>query len=215
MKPWVFLDLDGTLIDSSAGITRSIAYALEKVGHTPLPEAELLGWIGPALRTSFAPLLGDAERVEQAVAAYLERYQDIGWREHIVYPGIDAALATLHDGGARLCLVTAKNEPHARRILENAPFGERFEEIVGATLDGSRSHKPHLVAEAMHRTGTAPADAVMVGDRRQDIEGARHHGMDSAGVLWGFGSEDELRQAGAGRLLTATGELTHVIAEWG
>lgn len=211
MKPWVFLDLDGTLIDSSVGITRSIAYALEKVGHAPLPETELLGWIGPALRTSFAPLLGDAARVEQAVTAYLERYQDIGWREHRIYPGIESALATLHGGGTRLCLVTAKNEPHARRILAHTPFGELFDEIVGATLDGSRSHKPQLVAEALHRTGIAPGQAVMVGDRHFDIEGAHHHGMASAGVLWGFGSEAELREAGAGRLLATPAELS----EWG
>lgn len=211
MKPWVFLDLDGTLIDSAVGITRSIAYALEKVGHAPLPEAQLLGWIGPALRTSFAPLLGDAARVEQAVAAYLERFEQLGWREHSIYPGIESALTALHDQGARLCLVTAKNEPHARRILAHAPFGDLFDEIVGATLDGSRSHKPQLVAEALHRTGAAPDDAVMVGDRHFDIEGAHHHGMDSAGVLWGFGSEAELRAAGAGRLLKSPREL----AEWG
>ncbi len=215
MKPWVFLDLDGTLIDSAAGITRSIAYALEKVGHAPLPEEHLRGWIGPALRTSFAPLLGDAARVERAVAFYLERFDDIGWREHSVYPGIEAALAALHGDGTRLCLVTAKNEPHARRILAHTPFGDLFDEVVGATVDGSRSHKPQLVAEALRRTGTTPADAVMVGDRHFDIEGARHHGMDSAGVLWGFGSEAELRQAGAGRLLATPAELARGMAEWG
>lgn len=211
MRPWAFLDLDGTLIDSAIGITRSIAYALEKVGHAPLPEAQLLGWIGPALRTSFAPLLGDAERVESAVAAYLERFEQVGWREHTIYPGIEAALTTLHGQGVRLCLVTAKNEPHARRILAHAPFGDLFDEIVGATLDGSRSHKSQLIAEALHRTSATPGDAMMVGDRHLDIEGARHHGMASAGVLWGFGSEAELRAAGAGRLLRHPGEL----AEWG
>lgn len=207
MKPWAFLDLDGTLIDSAIGITRCISYALEKVDHPPLPEAQLLGWIGPALRTSFAPLLGDSARVEQAVAFYLERFDAIGWREHRIYPGIEAALATLHGRGVRLCLVTAKNEPHARRILAHTPFGDLFDEIVGATTDGSRSHKPQLVAEALRRTGAMPADAVMVGDRHFDIEGARHHGMDSAGVLWGFGSETELREAGAGRLLATPQEL--------
>ena len=211
MNPWVFLDLDGTLIDSAVGITRCIAYALEKVGHAPLPEEQLLGWIGPALRTSFAPLLGDAARVEQAVTFYLERFDAIGWREHRIYPGIEAALATLHGNGARLCLVTAKNEPHARRILAHTPFGEWFEEIVGATVDGSRSHKPRLVAEALLRTGITPDETVMVGDRHFDIEGARHHGMASAGVLWGFGSEAELREAGADRLLATPAEL----AEWG
>ena len=207
MKPWVFLDLDGTLIDSAIGITRCIAHALERVGHEPLPEAALRSWIGPALRTSFTPLLGDAARVEQAVAFYLERFEDIGWREHSVYPGIAEAVGALHVGGARLCLVTAKNEPHARRILEHLPFGGLFDGIVGATADGSRSHKPQLVAEALRRTGATPAEAVMVGDRHLDIEGARHHGMASVGVLWGFGSEDELRAAGADRLVAEPAQL--------
>lgn len=207
MKPWVFLDLDGTLIDSAVGITRCIAHALEKVGHAPLPEATLRGWIGPALRTSFAPLLGCTTRVEQAVAFYLERFEQVGWREHQVYPGIPEAVRALHDNGARLCLVTAKNEPHARRILEHLPFGSLFEEIVGATADGSRSHKPQLVAEALRRTGTTSAEAVMIGDRHLDIEGARHHGMASVGVLWGFGSEEELRAAGADRLVAEPAQL--------
>lgn len=207
MKPWVFLDLDGTLIDSAIGITRCIAHALERVGHEPLPEATLRSWIGPALRTSFTPLLGDAARVEQAVTFYLERFEDIGWREHSVYPGIAEAVGALHADGTRLCLVTAKNEPHARRILEHLPFGRLFDGIVGATADGSRSHKPQLVAEALRRTGATPAEAVMVGDRHLDIEGARHHGMASVGVLWGFGSEDELRAAGADRLVAEPAQL--------
>ena len=101
--------------------------------------------------------------------------------------------------------------PQIPQLGPDTPFGDLFDEIVGATLDGSRSHKPQLVAEALHRTGAAPDDAVMVGDRHFDIEGAHHHGMDSAGVLWGFGSEAELRAAGAGRLLKSPREL----AEWG
>lgn len=119
----LFFDLDGTLIDSVVGITRCVAYALEQMQHPVPPEAELRGWIGPSLRTSFTPLLRDAERVEQAVAHYLVRFESLGWSEHVVYDGIGEIVQQLHLAGHRLAVVTAKNEPHARRIIGHLPFG--------------------------------------------------------------------------------------------
>ena len=208
----IVFDLDGTLIDSAVGITRSIAYALEKVGHAPLPEAQLLGWIGPALRTSFAPLFGDAPRVEQAVALYRERFEALGWQEHVIYAGIGEVVQALHVAGHRLAVVTAKNEPHARRIVEHLPFGGCFEDIVGATEDGSRSHKPELIAEALRRLSLSPARCRMIGDRHMDIESARHHGMRNVGVLWGFGGREELHAAGADVLAATPLELQGLLS---
>ena len=138
----LFFDLDGTLIDSAVGITRCIAHALERMGHPALPEAELRGWIGPALRVSFGRLFADAADIERAVALYRERFEVEGWREHAVYPGIGETVEALHAAGHRLAVVTAKNEPHARRIVAHLPFGGRFEDIVGATECGRISHKP-------------------------------------------------------------------------
>lgn len=196
----LFFDLDGTLIESSVGITRCVAYALEKMGQPVPGDTELRKWIGPALRTSFTPVFGDAERVERAVELYRERFDSEGWKEHEIYPGIGEVVRGLKDAGHRLAVVTAKNEPHARRIVEHLPFGDCFEDVIGATEDGSRSHKPELIAEALHRLSLQPAQCWMIGDRRMDIEGARHHAMRNIGVLWGFGGREELEAAGVGAL---------------
>jgi phosphoglycolate phosphatase len=208
----LFFDLDGTLIDSAVGITRCVAHALERLGEPVPPEPELRRWIGPALRDSFGPLLRDAERTEQAVLHYRERFESHGWREHAVYDGIGETIAALAAAGHRLAIVTAKNEPHARRIIDHLPFGHHFEDVIGATLDGRLSHKPELIGEALRRFGLAPDGISMIGDRRMDIEGARHHGMQGVGVLWGFGGEGELRAAGADRLVRDPRELRELFA---
>jgi phosphoglycolate phosphatase len=206
-----FFDLDGTLIDSAVGITRCVAYALEKMQQPVPPEAALRKWIGPSLRTSFGPLFNDAQRVEQAVELYRERFEVLGWQEHDIYAGIGEVVQGLHAAGHRLAVVTAKNEPHAQRIIEHLPFGGCFEDVIGATPDGSRSEKPQLIAEALQRLSLAPAQCWMIGDRRMDIEGARHHGMRNVGVLWGFGGREELLAAGAGRLAETPDELAAVL----
>ena len=203
----LFFDLDGTLIDSAVGITRCVAYALERLDQPVPPPDELRRWIGPALRISFAPLLRDNDRVEEAVMLYRERFETEGWLEHEVYPGIPETIEALHAAGHRLAVVTAKNEPHARRILSHLPFGHRFEEIVGATADGRLSHKPELIGEALQRLSIEHRDVAMIGDRHMDIDGARHHGLTSVGVLWGFGDEEELRRAGADHVVATREEL--------
>ncbi|AMJ56084.1 MULTISPECIES: HAD-IA family hydrolase [Stenotrophomonas] len=206
-----FFDLDGTLIDSAVGITRCVAHALEKMDQPVPGDAELRKWIGPALRTSFAPVFGDAQRVEQAVELYRERFDVLGWQEHEIYAGIGEVVQGLRAAGHRLAVVTAKNEPHARRIVAHLPFGECFEDIIGATPDGSRSHKPELIAEALQRLSLQPSQCWMIGDRRMDIEGARHHGMRNVGVLWGFGGREELQAAGAGALAATPAELAALL----
>ena len=135
------------------------------------------------------------------------RFESHGWLEHQVYAGIGDAIEALHADGHRLAVVTAKNEPHARRILAHLPFGHRFENIIGATADGRLSHKADLIAEALRRLALTPDACWMIGDRRMDIEGARHHGMRNVGVLWGFGGEQELRDAGAEHRVNAPGQL--------
>jgi phosphoglycolate phosphatase len=208
----IFFDMDGTLIDSEIGITRCVAHALSQMGLEVPPEAELRHWIGPSLRTSFSPLLRDDALVERAVEHYRDRFETHGWAEHKVYDGIADTVEVLHAAGHRLAVVTAKNEPHARKIAAHLPFGHRFVDIIGATIDGTRSHKPELIAEALQRLGVAAADCWMIGDRRMDIEGAVHHDMRHIGVLWGFGGEEELRAAGANTLAARPGELLALLA---
>lgn len=208
----LFFDMDGTLIDSEVGITTCIAYALQKMGHPVPPQETLQGWIGPSLRTTFTPLFGDDVRVEEAVAYYRERFDVEGWREHTLYPDIEATVRALHDRGHRLAVVTAKNEPHARRIVEHLPFGGLFDDVIGSTPDGSRSSKAQLVGEALQRLRLQPAQCWMIGDRRMDIEGARHHGLRNVGVLWGFGGEAELIEAGADHLAREPAQLLALLA---
>jgi len=181
------------------------------MGRPVPPQEELRRWIGPSLRTSFAPLFDDPAQVEQAVTYYRERFDVVGWREHEVYPRIGQVVQALHARGHRLAIVTAKNEPHARRIVEHLPFGACFEDVIGATPDGSRSEKPQLVAEALRRLMLPAAQCWMIGDRRMDIEGARHHGMRNIGVLWGFGGAEELQAAGAEHLAATPDALLSLI----
>ncbi len=195
MKPTLFFDLDGTLIDSAPGITRCAAHALVQLGQPVPDESVLRRWIGPPLRDTFRPIFGDPERVEAAVAHYRDRYDRIGYAEHTVYDGIADTLRDLRLRGHRMAVVTAKNEPHARKIVATFDFADCFDDIIGATLDGRLSHKPELIAEALARLGLRADDCIMIGDRHMDVDGARHHRMRSIGVRWGFGDADELALA--------------------
>ena len=208
----LFLDMDGTLIDSAVGITRCVAHALTRMQISVPPQTELLRWIGPSLRTSFGPLMAHPDDVERAVGHYRERFETHGWAEHEIYPDIAEVLASLQASGHRLAVVTAKNEPHARKIVDHLPFGHLFDAVIGATEDGRISDKPDLIAEALSRLDLDPRDCWMIGDRRMDIEGALHHGMRNIGVLWGFGGEAELLAAGAQALARAPADIPELLA---
>ncbi|WP_043957840.1 HAD hydrolase-like protein [Lysobacter sp. A03] len=211
-KPTLFLDMDGTLIDSAVGITRCVAHALTQMAVPVPPQAELRRWIGPSLRTSFTPLLRDPAQVERAVEHYRVRFESDGWAEHEIYSGIDGVITNLHAAGHQLAVVTAKNEPHARKIVDHLPFGHLFDDVIGATVDGRISDKPDLIAEALRRLELAPGQCWMIGDRHMDIGGARHHGMRNIGVLWGFGGEAELRAAGAEHLAHMPADIPALLA---
>ncbi|HTV84619.1 MAG TPA: HAD hydrolase-like protein [Dyella sp.] len=189
-------DLDGTLIDSQAGISACIRHALTKLG-VPSP-ADLRAWIGPPLRHNFAPLLGgDAERVEAAVAYYHERFTTLGWREHSIYPGVEDMMVALHAAGHRLAVVTSKPRQHAQPIVQALPFGHHFEKLYGPHPSSPHSEKASMIAAALADFGAAPQETVMIGDRRFDMEGALANAVAGIGVLWGFGSREELEAAGA------------------
>ncbi|MEO8777660.1 MAG: HAD hydrolase-like protein [Rhodanobacter sp.] len=205
-------DLDGTLIDSEQGITESIWHALTRL-ELPLPSpAELRRWIGPPLRQSFAPLLDhDPGRVELAVGYYRERFDIRGWREHAVYPGMESLMTRLRDAGHRLLVVTSKPQRHAALIVAQLPFGDVFEGLYCPHPDSGHSEKAELIAAALRDFACPPEQAVMIGDRRFDIEGARANEVRSVGVLWGFGSRDELEQSGASAIVAAPAELGHLL----
>ncbi|SEL71670.1 phosphoglycolate phosphatase [Pseudoxanthomonas sp. GM95] len=207
----LFFDLDGTLIDSEAGIINGIQHVFASMAQ-PVPDAAALRpWIGPPMRDSFQSVFADEADVVQALALYRQRYDTLGWTELTVYAGIPELIAALKAAGHRLAVVTSKNERSARQILASLPFGACFEDIVGASDDGARRFKADLIAEALRRLSVPAGQCVMIGDRKMDIEGAAHHAMRSIGVLWGFGERDELVAAGAGAIVETPDALLRLL----
>ena len=207
----VFLDLDGTLTDPKPGITRSIRHALLTLGHEA-PDEDALTWcIGPPLLQSFVKLLGSEAEAKRALALYRERFSDVGLFENRVYDGVPEMLTRLRDAGFGLNLATSKPHVFASRITAHFGLDRWLDRVFGSELDGTRSGKTALLAQALAQTGTEPGQAVMLGDREHDIIGARNNGMTGVGALWGFGSEAELQTAGATLLATSPGDAASLI----
>jgi phosphoglycolate phosphatase len=194
----IYFDLDGTLTDPKPGITRSIQYALQKLGHHTVPTEDELTWcIGPPLRASFAKILGADDHADRAVSLYRERFSDVGLYENGVYDGIGEVLTTLSQSGQRLFVATSKPHVFATRIVEHFGLRHHFEHVFGSELDGTRVDKSDLLQYALKIAAVDPAKTVMIGDRSHDMVGAGNNGMKRIGVLYGYGSKDELIGAGA------------------
>jgi phosphoglycolate phosphatase len=205
-------DLDGTLIDSEQGITMCVKHALAKLEIPAPPHEQLRRWIGPPLRHSFAPLVNhDAARIEAAVGFYHERFDTDGWREHEVYPGIERLIEKLLAAGHQLAVVTSKPRKHAAPIIAHLPFGAAFLKVYGPSPDSARSEKADMIRAALTDFHCPPADAVMIGDRHFDIEGAVANDVRGVGVLWGFGDHEELQLAGAHAILATPHELIKLL----
>jgi phosphoglycolate phosphatase len=196
----IYFDLDGTLTDPKPGITRSIQYALRKLDRAVPSEDELTWCIGPPLRASFATLLGDDILADRGVALYRERFADIGLYENAVYPDIVHVLTELARPGRRLFVATSKPAVYAKRIVEHFNLARHFETVFGSELDGRRVHKVELLAYAIDIARTDPARSIMIGDRSHDIVGAKQNAMDAIGVAYGYGSPEELIDAGASHI---------------
>ncbi|MGI1796241.1 HAD family hydrolase [Acinetobacter variabilis] len=194
----ILIDLDGTLTDPKVGITTSARYGLEKVGH-PISEDTNIDWIiGPPLKPSLAKILNvdaDDTLAEQALMAYRERFAVTGLYENHVFEGVAETLAELKRRGYRLFLATAKPTVYAKQILEHFNLAQYFTEIYGSELNGDRTNKEELIQYILEQQGIQADQCIMVGDREHDIFGARHNGIESIAVKYGYGSEIELQQA--------------------
>ncbi len=194
----IFFDLDGTLTDPKPGITRSIQYALHRLDQPTIPTENQLTWcIGPPLRASFVKLLGGEASADLAVSLYRERFSDVGLYENSVYAGIRDVLSTLRSSGHRLFVATSKAHVFAERIIDHFSLRDEFEQVFGAELDGTRVDKSDLLAHALRTTAVDPSRTLMIGDRSHDMVGAINNGIKGIGVLYGYGSRDELIAAGA------------------
>jgi len=198
MMDAIFFDLDGTLTDPKPGITRSIRYALQKLDHPAIPSEDELTWcIGPPLRASFVRLLGAETSADRAVSLYRERFSDVGLFENAIYEGIDDVLTALGNSGHRLFVATSKPHVFADRIIDHFGLRHHFERVFGSELDGTRVDKGDLLEYALNEAAADPSRTLMIGDRSHDMVGARNNGMGAIGVLYGYGSKDELIGAGA------------------
>ena len=209
----VLLDLDGTLIDSYPGISTSRLAALRALGHEPDEALDIRRIIGPPIEEIMQILLppyGD-DRIDEAVAAYRQHYGETGYLGSVPYPGIKKSLEEMKRGGLRLYLATSKRAIFAQRILDHLKFTTYFDGIHGSVPGGELDHKPELLAHILSKHSLSPSNCLMVGDRRYDIAGAHAVGMRGLGVLWGYGTRDELETAGADQLVEFPADLSPTV----
>ena len=208
----ILFDLDGTLIDSAPGIFATLDHAFAQIGAQLPPPDVLRGWIGPPFWQSFPSVLGDdPERIEAAIEHYRIRFEQVGWSQHSVYPGIAALMGALTDTKHTLAIVTTKPQPQARLIIDHLPFGVAFTRVYGASISGRHCAKAEMIAQALQDFSCDASDAVMIGDRYFDIEGALANGVRALGVAWGFGSRAELIDAGAEAIAADPVELQRLL----
>ncbi len=208
----VLFDLDGTLIDSSQGIVNSFIYALEKYG-APIKERNFyLRFIGPPLLTSFASLGYNNEESEKLISLYREYYVERGMMEITLYPGMAELLQRLKSHGKRLAIATSKPERFAIPIIDSLNLSDCFDFIGGAYSDAYRSEKEEVIEYTLQSLSISDhSSVVMVGDKSFDIFGAKQNGIDSIGVLFGFGTREELSAAGATFIAETVDEIEYFV----
>lgn len=217
-KKVILFDLDGTLTDPGVGITNSVMYALEKYGIIVSDRSELYKFIGPPLMQSFENYYGfDKNEAERAVSLYREYFRDRGIFENQVYDGIKQLLGTLKAKGKVVGLATSKPEVYAKQILEHFELDGNFDFISGSMMSGERTDKGEVIAWAVQLLGEkqkqkyTAEEMVMIGDREHDVIGARKNRITSIGVLYGYGSREELTEAGADAVVSSVGELAEML----
>ena len=213
MYQTILFDLDGTLTDSAPGIIHSVQYALKKYGIEAEDE-DLRVFIGPPLVHSFQDRFGfDHEKALEAVGFYREYFTAGGMFENSVYPGIEELLARLKKDGRHLVVATSKPELFSRQIIEHFGLDRYFDFVGGAAMDESRATKTEVLSYVLETLQVDPHTAVMIGDRRNDIEAAAQLGTDAIGVLYGYGSRKELEEAGATKFAETPEEIYRIISE--
>lgn len=209
---YYLFDLDGTLTDPGIGITNSVMYALEKFDIHVSDRKELYPFIGPPLVDSFEKYFGfDEKQAFQAVEYYREYFREDGIFENAVYEGIPEMLSELKSRDAKVALATSKPYEFSVRILDHFDLHQYFDFVGAATMDGRISRKADVISHLIDKLGENEKSSIlMIGDRDQDIDGAKANGLQSAGVLWGYGSREELMDAGADYIVSAPSDIVNI-----
>lgn len=209
----ILFDLDGTLTDPGEGITKSVAHALFRFGIEVEDRRTLYPFIGPPLRDSFSHYYGmSPEDAERAVTYYREYYNDTGIYENLLYEGMRELLEKLQKSGKTMALATSKPEIFAKLILQYFEIDQYFTFVAGAHLDGGRSVKSDIIAYALESLGEVDRRKVlMIGDREYDVLGAKAQGVDVLGVLYGYGSKEELETAGATYIAPSVADIAPLL----
>ena len=206
----IFFDLDGTLTDSGEGIMNCAELALRHFG-IPVPSRnQMRVFVGPPLDQTFIKFGVPADKTDEAIEVFRSRYRTVGKFENFPYPGIREALQTLKAQGHRLFVATSKPEVLANEVLGHFALADFFEQIAGATLDGSRSHKADVITYLLGLTGDV-GQTVMVGDTAFDVTGAAAHGIPTIGVSWGYGEVADMENAGAVAIAHTMEELVALL----
>ncbi len=212
---YILFDLDGTITESGPGIMNSVRYALDKMQFPPLPEDMLRRFVGPPLAQSFMRFSHmTAEEAARGIACYREYYVPKGMFENSLYDGVMDMLRMLKNGGRVLALATSKPEVYAKKILEHFQADAYFSAVCGALLNEKRVEKAEIIAYTLDTLGLTEADkkqVLMVGDRENDVHGAKENGLDCLGVLYGYGDRQELEKAGADYIAASPVEAARMI----
>lgn len=209
-KKAILFDLDGTITDSGEGIMNCAVAALEHFGIAPPSRQEMRTFVGPPLHDSFVRFGVPADRTDEAIRVYRQRYMPIGIFENKVYPGIPELLQTLIRQGHTLYIATSKPEFMTNQILDRFGLSQYFTRICGATTDKERNTKEAVIAYLLEECGRQE-NMVMVGDTVYDIRGAAYHGIPAIGVAWGYGNTQDMQREGAIAIVNTTEELLELL----
>ena len=207
----IIFDLDGTLVDSKPGIFHCIKYALDQKGIY-CPDEVMGKMIGPPFRVSMKEFLGlEMPVIEELITLYRGLYEVSGFKESRVYDGVFEMLAALRKGGKKLAIATSKPMKFTSMMVEELGLNKYFDFVGGASTDLSREDKKDIIALVLDSMGTQNGDALMVGDRLYDIVGARAKAVDVAGVLWGYGSKEEMDEYAPDYLFDTPARLVEAV----
>ena len=211
---YVIFDFDGTVVDTGEGILKSLQYSFQQMGHEVPELSDLKKFIGPPIYYSYTHYYGVSEdEVGEYIKKYRERYWNQGIYECQLYEGFIEMILALKEKGIKIGIASSKPERLIYAVADFLKITDLFDAIVGVKIDDSNhSSKTGLVLESMKILGAEDKQKVlMVGDRLYDIDGAKGAGVDSCGVLWGYGSKEEFLEHEATFIVAKPDEILDLI----